>query len=66
MFDAILSNKRKGDEIVYTYEDDETSYNYDMPLSKTKTISKNYGTRLIRPNRFRVIILIAFISNIGK
>ncbi|CDW87716.1 myb-like dna-binding shaqkyf class family protein [Stylonychia lemnae] len=44
IFDALLSSKRRGGETDLNFIDQ----NYNFPMNKTKSISKNYNTRLFK------------------
>lgn len=57
LYDAILSNKRRGMELDIEYDEDG-SESRDWPMGKTKIIGKNYPFRLIRPFRSRVSALV--------
>jgi SHAQKYF class myb-like DNA-binding protein len=47
IFDALLSSKRKGGDLDVNFDD----FDFNQPMNKTKTISKNYNTRLFRFQR---------------
>jgi len=51
IFDALLSSKRRGGETDLNLIES----NYNIPMNKTKSISKNYNTRIFRTiGKFKV------------
>jgi hypothetical protein len=58
MFDNLLTNAR---------QDDDTNDAAGKPMMKTKTITKNYGTRLGKPTtkvgKYYKISIIGYICN---
>jgi hypothetical protein len=44
IFDALLSSKRRGGDLDLNFIES----NYNFPMNKTKSISKNYNTRIFR------------------